>query len=164
MGGWTRYNADDDPILWNRVTYIVTKPADSWGIQARFALGSYYDGHDDETAIAQATEAAISQVRRYCDALDKNDGDACANLCRFPLIEVGVGAVTRIEDGIELARQVNERTTLISNLKVEAAQSGPKGVLVEVTADDASGNNEQSIVVVGKEAGAWQIAGISRML
>ena len=47
VGGWTRYNADDNPILWNRVTYIVTKPADSWGIQARFALGTYYDGRDE---------------------------------------------------------------------------------------------------------------------
>ena len=94
----------------------------------------------------------------------KNDGDACANLCRYPLIEVGVGAVTRIEDGTKLAQQVNERTTSVSNLKVEAAQSGPEGVLVAVTADDASGNSEQSIVVVGKEADAWQIAGISRMI
>ena len=103
-------------------------------------------------------------MRRYCDALDKNDGDACANLCRFPLIEVGVGAVTRIEDGAKLAQQVNERTTSVSNIEVEAAQSGPRGVLVAVTADDTSGNSEQSIVVVSRSADAWQIAGISRML
>ena len=40
LGGWTRFNSDDEPILWNRVTYILTRLGDSWGIQARFALGS----------------------------------------------------------------------------------------------------------------------------
>lgn len=164
VGRWTRYNADDDPILWNRVTYIVTKPADSWGIQARFALGTYHDGSDDEAAIAQAVEIATGQVRRYYEALGKNDGDTCANLCRFPLINVGVGEVTRIENSNELAQRVNERTTSFSNLNIEVAQSGPEGVLVAVTADDASGNSEQSILVVGKVADTWQIAGISRIL
>ena len=48
-GGWTRFNAEDEPILWNRVTYILTKAGDSWGIQARFALGAY-GGGDDEAA------------------------------------------------------------------------------------------------------------------
>lgn len=163
VGGWTRYNADDDPILWNRVTYIVTKPADSWGIQARFALGTYHDGQDDETAIAKAVEIATDYVQRYYDALDKNDGDACATLCRFPLLDVGVGEVTRIESAAELAQQVNERTTSFSNVNIEVAQSGPEGVLLAVTADEASGNGEQAILVVGKVEGVWTIGGISRI-
>lgn len=34
LGGWTRYNAKDEPILWNRVTYIVTRPG-SRGVSRR---------------------------------------------------------------------------------------------------------------------------------
>ena len=91
---------------------------------------------------------------------NKNDGDACATLCRFPLLDVGVGEVTRIESATELAQQVNERTTSFSNVNIEVAQSGPEGVLVAVTADEASGNGEQAILVVGKVEGVWTIGGI----
>ena len=191
LGGWTRFNADDEPILWNRVTYILTKPGGlhggtppatgecpncltrqrsgkappaegSWGIQARFALGTY-DGSDDEVRTNLAAEAATGVVRRYYDALSRGDGDACAGLCRFPMIDVGVGDVTRIESGIDLAQQVGRQTTQFANLNITAAQSGPKGVNVAVTADYASGGGEQTIVVVGRDSGTWRIAGISRM-
>ena len=138
-------------------------PGDSWGIQARFALGAY-DGSDDEAATNLAVEAATGLVQRYYDMLAKDDGDACAGLCRFPMIEVGVGEVARIADGAELAQQVSQQTTQFSNLNVSAAQSGSGGVNVAVTADYASGGGEQTIVVVGRKSGTWQIAGISRML
>ena len=189
VGGWTRYDAADAPILWNRVTYIVTRPAGlhgstppatgelpalphasavgetppaegSWGIQARFALGAY-DGRDDEESAASAARLAIGQVRRYYDAADANDGGTCAALCRFPLMEVGVGAVARIEDGDELARRVRRNPDRISDLEIGAAQSGADGVIVALTAEYASGGKEQSILVVGREADAWRIAGIS---
>lgn len=162
LGGWTRFNAEDEPILWNRVTYILTRPGDSWGIQARFALGAY-DGSDDEEQTNLAADAATGVVRRYYDALAIGDGEACAGLCRFPMIDVGVGQATRIESGIELAQQVSRLSTRFVNLNITAAQSGPKGVNVAVTADYASGGGEQTIVVVGKESETWQIAGISRM-
>ena len=162
LGGWTRFNAEDEPILWNRVAYILTRPGDSWGIQARFALGAY-DGSDDEARTTLAAEAATGVVRRYYDALAKGDGDACARLCRFPMIDVGVGQATRIESGIELARQVGGLSTRFVNLNITAAQSGPKGVNVAVTADYASGGGEQTIAVVGKASERWRIAGISRM-
>ena len=79
------------------------------------------------------------------------------------MIDVGVGHVTRIESGIELAQQVSRRTTRFVNLNINAAQSGPQGVNVAVTADYASGGGEQTIVVVGRDSGTWRIAGISRM-
>lgn len=162
LGGWTRFNAEDEPILWNRVTYILTRPGDSWGIQARFALGAY-DGNDDEARASQSAKAATGVVRRYYDALTKGDVAACAGLCRFPMIDVGVGRVTRIESAIELAQDVGRQTTQFVNLNITAAQSGPEGVNVAVTADHASGGGEQTIVVVGRNSGTWRIAGISRM-
>ena len=160
LGGWTRFNAEDEPILWNRVTYILTRPGDSWGIQARFALGSY-DGSDD-AGTRLAAEAATDLVRRYYDALARGDGDACAELCRFPMFDIGIGEATRIESGIELARQVRRQTTQFSNLDITAAQSGPQGVNVAVTAAYASGGGEQTIVAVGRDSGTWRIAGVSR--
>ena len=158
LGGWTRYNAEDEPILWNRVTYILTRPGSSWGIQARFAVGSY-DGRDDEAA----AEAAIGQVRRYYEALDEHDGKSCARLCRFPMVEAGVGEVARIEDGTRLAQRVGRGTDRIDNLVIGAAQSGADGVIVALTADYACGRGEQSVLVVGREADTWRIAGISRI-
>ena len=191
LGGWTRFNAEDEPILWNRVAYILTRPGGlhggtppatgecpncltrqrsgkappaegSWGIQARFALGTY-DGSDDEVRTNLAAEAATGVVRHYYDALSRGDGDACAGLCRFPMIDVGVGHVTRIESGIELARRVGRKKTRFVNLDITAAQSGAKGVNVAVTADYASGGGEQTLIVVGRDSGTWRIAGISRM-
>lgn len=162
VGGWTRYNAEDEPILRNMVTYIVTRPAGSWGIQARFAVGAY-DGREDRT-FAAAADSAVGQVRRYYDALDENDGKACAELCRFPMIEVGVGEVTRIEDGMQLARRVSRGRPRINDLAVAAAQSGARGAIVAVTAEYASGGGERSVLVVGREAESWRIAGISRMV
>ncbi len=161
VGGWTRFNAEDEPILWNRVTYILTRPGDSWGIQGRFALGTY-DGRDDDAQTHLAAEAATGVVRRYYDALAKGDGDACAGLCRFPMIDVGIGEAARIENGIEMAQRVSRQTTQFINLNITAAQSGPKGVNVAVTADHAAGGGEQTIVVVGRDSGTWRIAGISR--
>lgn len=163
VGGWTRYNAADEPILRNRVTYIVTRPAGSWGIQARFAVGAY-DGREDRTIAAAAADAAVGQVRRYYDALDGNGGKACAELCRFPMIEVGVGEVARVEDGLQLARRVSGGKPRINDLTVVAAQSGARGAIVAVTAEYASGGGERSVLVVGREAGSWRIAGISRMV
>lgn len=163
VGGWTRLNAQDEPILWNRVTYVLTKPRDSWGIQARFALGSY-DGIEDDAAASLAAEAATGLVQRYYEALAENGGQTCAQLCRFPMVDVGVGEVAWIEHGAELARRVNQQTTQISNLNVSSAQSGPEGAIVAVTADHASGGSEQSIILVGRTSGSWQIAGLSRMV
>ena len=162
VGGWTRYNARDEPILRNRVTYIATRPAGSWGIQARFAVGAY-DGRDDREVAEAAAESAVGQVRRYYDALDRNDGRACAELCRFPMIAVGVGEVARIGDGEQLARRVGREAVRIRNLTVSAAQSGADGAIVALTAEYASGPGERSVLVVGREADAWRIAGFSRM-
>ena len=80
------------------------------------------------------------------------------------MIDVGVGEVTLIKDGSELAQHVSKQMTQFSNLNISAVQSGPAGVNVAVTADYVSGGSEQSIFVVGRKAGTWQIAGISRML
>ncbi len=160
VGGWIRLNADDEPIRWNWVTYIVTKPAGSWGIQARFALGAD-GGGDDQEAAEQAAKAATSKVHQYYEALRNNDSNACAALCRYPLMDVGVGEVTQINDAVTMAQHISPGQ--INNLDISATQSGPDGVNVAVTPDYSDGRQEQSIMVVGHEGENWQIAGISTM-
>ena len=162
VGGWTRLNARGGPILRNRVTYILTRPGSSWGIQARFALGAY-DGNDDAVATRSAVEAATGVVLRFYDALAAGDSHACAGLCQFPLVDVGVGEVRRFMDGPGLAPEVDGRTTGFGEVTVRAAQAGPDGVLVEVLADHSDGGGEQTVIVVGRWAGSWRIAGLSRI-
>ena len=52
-----------------------------------------YDGMEDESINRLAGEAAVGVVRRDYDALTAGDGKACAALCRYPLIDVGVDEV-----------------------------------------------------------------------
>ena len=162
VGGWTRLNASDEPILHNRVTYILTRPGSSWGIQARFALGAH-DGGDDETASRSAAEAATELVRRFYDGLAAGDAHACAGLCRYPLIDVGVGDARRFEDTAELALDLDGRRTAYGDVTVRAAQAGPDGVLVEVLADHSPSGGEETVLVVGRWSDAWRIGGISRI-
>ena len=78
-GGWTRYNAQDEPILRNRVTYILTRVDGSWGIQARFGTDSFTEGERYDAT--PATEL----VGEHLQALARRDFRAGARLCRFPL-------------------------------------------------------------------------------
>ena len=54
LGGWTRYNAAGDPILANRITYMLTRAGGSGGLQARFGAG-FLAGSDDEETAAMPT-------------------------------------------------------------------------------------------------------------
>ena len=165
LGGWTRYNADDEPILWNWVTYILTKPADCWGVQARFAVGSYrYLGFDDVAAAEAAGEAAVGVVRSFYLALSQHNGKACADLCRFPMITVGVGEVLCSKDAGVLAGELSTVPEHLTGMRVNAVQCGARGAIVEVAADFLIGGGERSVLIVGKRDDAWQIAGMSRML
>ena len=161
VGGWTRFNKRGEPILHNRVTYILTRHVDSWHIQARFGLGAY-DGSDDSEAANQAAAAACRIVWQYYDALANDDSAACADLCRYPLIDVSFGEVTRIEDGAELERYLSRQKTQFSNLDISAAQAGPAGVNVAVTTEYSSGGGEQTLILVGRREGTWEIGGVSR--
>ena len=152
IGGWTRYNANDEPILANRVTYLLTKPGDSWGIQARFGVDSF--GGDEEGGAAAAT----ATVQRFAEARQAGDFDACAQMVRLPLILVGVGEVRRVETAAELGALLggNERQGAVQEIRV--VQKGSTGAVVAVARDGGS-----AVMVLGKQDEDWQIAGISRI-
>lgn len=157
LGGWTRYNADDEPILSNRVTYILTKIGQSWGIQARFSADTF-TGSDDGKAAA----AAIAVSREYVAALQRNDVEAAAQLCRYPFLEIGIGEVKRAEDATEMGQLLDTKPRRkVVATEAQAAQSGTNGATVALATAYEEGNTEHTLLIVGKEEAAWRVAGVS---
>ena len=160
LGGWTRYNADNEPILSNHVTYILTKPGDFWGIQARFATESF-SGSDD----GEAANAATALVRQFSDDLKHGNLAACARLCRYPFVQVGIGEVRRIEDAAGLQEMLGDAPARTrTSVDVQAAKSATHGVIVTVTTAYETGDSEHTLMIVGKQESSWQIAGASTMV
>ena len=54
-GGWTRYRADDSPIISNRVLYVLTRLEQGWGIQARLRSRQFCRGRRSECPGAART-------------------------------------------------------------------------------------------------------------
>ena len=155
-GGWTRYNIDDEPILSNRVTYVLTRLDGRWGIQARFGTDSFDENENYETAAA----TAVSVVERFHAALASGDFEACAGLCHYPLTEVGIGEVRQLEEATA-RRRFATMTDRTEAKEIGAAQAGSRGVVVSVTASGQTGKTVNSVFLVGNREEQWLIAGIS---
>ncbi|MCY3858845.1 MAG: hypothetical protein OXG25_08045 [Gammaproteobacteria bacterium] len=159
LGGWTRFNVDGDPILENRVTYILTRLDGSWGIQARFGVDSYA-GHE----IEETTVATERLAKQFVTHVAEGDLTACAKLCRLPLTVVHIGNVitaTSESDIVELLRSYSGRG--INLKRAKAVQTGTRGAVVEVVTEFNDGERESGIVVVGKQHDKWLIAGTSKI-
>ncbi len=155
-GGWTRYNIDDEPILSNRVTYVLTRLDGRWGIQARFGTDSFDENENYETTAA----TAVSVVERFHAALGSGDFEACAGLCHYPLTEVGIGEVRQLEEAAA-RRRFATMTDRTEAKEIGAAQAGSRGVVVSVTASGQTGQTVNSVFLVGSREEQWLIAGIS---
>ena len=156
-GGWTRYNAQDEPILRNRVTYVLTRVEGSWGIQARFGTDSFTEGERYDTA------PAIDLVGEYLQAMARRDFATSARSCRYPFIEVGIGRVDTYRDAAELENGLATFAAPKAVREIGAAQSGSDGVVVAASWDDVNGDEMEAVFVVGRPEGRWQIAGRSAM-
>ena len=160
LGGWTRYNAEDEPILSNRVTYILTKPGRSWGIQARFSADTF-TGQDT----GEGAASAVGLAEQFATAKSDGDSAACASLCRYPFVQIGVGAVQRAANAAELRELLPTQSTKVSRMDAKAVQAGTHGVVVALTTVYESGDSEHAVMVLGRteEAAPWRIAGVSAM-
>lgn len=156
-GGWIRFNAANEHILENRVTYILTKLDGSWGIQARFGVDSYAGHEIDETATA-----AESLVTEFVANLGNDDLAECAKLCRYPFTLVRIGNVITAENEQEMVDLLRGSTGRgVAAKKVSAAQTGTRGAVVELTTSYRDEPDENGIVLVGKTNDRWLIAGTS---
>ena len=159
LGGWTRFNSEDNPILENRVTYILTRIDGSWGIQARFGVDSFERYDVEETAAA-----VENLVRRFVEHVSNANLSACAKLCRLPLTVVHIGNVITATSEAEIEGLLRSYTGREIQLKhVKAVQTGSRGAIVEVVNTFSDGEEESGIVVVGKQNDQWLIAGTSKI-
>ena len=153
-GGWTRYNAQDEPILRNRVTYVLTRMDGSWGIQARFGTDSFTEGESYETT--PATDIVGDHLRALADG----DCRTGAARCRHPFTDVGIGRVDTHRDAADIEAALASDRGLTPG-EITAAQSGRTGVVVAAKWRRADGGEARAVFVVGRADGAWRIAGRS---
>ena len=122
-GGWTRYDAEDESILTNRVTYIMTNIEGSWGIQARFGVDSLQDGLEGTSADPSA-EAATDLVERYLDGWDARALAECASYVHTPAFQVDVGIVRELPDATAYEELLAAQPWSISTQREGPCHSG----------------------------------------
>lgn len=162
LGGWTRFNAQDEPILTNRVTYILTKLDSGWGIQARFGIDSWSAAADTSAP----EQAAIAVVQQAITAGAAGDFHTHSGLCHFPLTVVAPGQVIRIPTREELIEFESSRVgespaELESSLR--AVQAGQTAVNVAIELR-SGGRVTKELVLVTLHDGRWGITGASAMI
>ena len=162
LGGWTRFNADDEPIRKNRVAYLLTRLEGGWGIQARFGIDSWVE---DADMSAQA-RAALEIVQGAIEAGTAGDFQAHSSLCHFPLSVVAPGQVIQIPTREELiefeSSRVGEGPAQVDS-EVRAVQAGRTAVNVAVEMK-VGGRTTKELVLVTLRGGRWGITAASAML
>ena len=159
-GGWTRYNAADQPILRNRVTYVTTRIHGSWGIQARFGTDSFTAGEQIDAT------AAIGVVEQHLQDVAAGDLRAAADVFSLPLVEVGVGRVDRYSSLAEVHSRLgapSQPLDVVGVRSVRAAQAGRDGVVVAATWADAAGRSTAAVFLLARRDDRWRIAGFSKL-
>ena len=160
-GGCTRYDENDEPILSNRVTYILTQIVKgTWKIQARFGLDSFNDLENS----SHSADAAIDVVQQHLDAWNTADFARCIDLAKYPLIDVGTGHISQFDTPTDYEMTLSGREWFAtSDYKINAFQIGRTGVNISVDAILANGEREQIIFLVALVDDNWRIIGRSRI-
>ena len=156
-GGWTRFNADDEPILRNRVTYILTRIEGSWGIQARFGTDSFAEGESFDAT------GAVGVVERHLKDFVKGDMDSVLGAFDFPLVDVGVSRVVRHADAAQARSSLKAAPSPIAIEDVSPAQTGRDGVVVTARWLAARETRVLALFLVARRADGWRIVGFSGM-
>lgn len=155
-GGWVRYDAEDQPILSNRVVYVLTKPQGRWGVQARFACGAtptWRDVGDQQPA---------NVVRRFLQLLKDGDLGGCAGLVRYPFIVVGLGAVQRFETESSLTLSLPEfRLTPPKFDAITVVQNGRQGANVAVSLQFDADDVGCAVFLIDQRSSQHLIASVS---
>ena len=154
-GGWTRFNAADEPILRNRVTYILTRVEGSWGIQARFGTDSFAQGESFDAT------AAVSAVQRHLQDFVKGDLDSVVGAFELPLVNVGVGRVVRHADAAEVRAALAAAPSPLEVEEVSAAQTGRDGVVVAARWLAEQEIRTSAVFLVARREDRWRIVGFS---
>ena len=153
-GGWTRYNAKDEPILRNRVTYIVTRLEGSWGIQARFGTDSFTEGEELDSS------APLGVVAAHLENWASGDLGAATQTLLYPFTNVGVGWVDRYRNASEVADKLHaEPPRTVED--VRPVWEGRDGIVAAAAWRSAQGSSFQAVFLVARQAAGWRMAGAS---
>ena len=156
-GGWTRFNAGGEPILSNRVTYILTRIDDSWGIQARFGTDSFAQAEESDVS------GAVGVVERHLQDFVEGDLDSVVGAFGLPLVDVGVGRVVRHADaaGVHSALAAAPSPRVIE--EVGAVQTRRDGVVVAARWLAEDEVHVSAVFLVARQEDRWRIVGFSGM-
>jgi hypothetical protein len=148
-GGWTRYNKDDEPILTNFVTYIVTLVENHWGIQCRFGVDPGPDGETPKTAAT-----ALTVLEGALAAMGSGDLTAATELFNYPHFNIDPGDVRSYASADEVAPTLPSGDVKPSDLR--ALQSGPNSVSMAFDAK-IDRRDMQGVVLATEREGHWGI-------
>lgn len=164
-----RYNEQGDIIRTTKVTYLVTRLDDRWGVQARFGAGEPIEKGGD---VRRAEAAALKAVERYLNAFYRGKSSDWASTLCYPFVNVRVGGLDEIkdpEDAIRFDRsrfdtQFGEGRMTWKSLRV--IQSGSDGVNVaaELSRRNSSGkllSSLSGLYLVTNLQGKWGVIGRS---
>ena len=153
-GGWTRYNAKDEPILRNRVTYIVTRLDGPWGIQARFGTDSFTEGEVLDSSVP------LSVVAAHLENWAAGDIAAATQTLTYPFTNVGVGRVDRYANASEVADELHaEPPETVDDIR--PVREGRDGIVAAATWRSARGSSCQAVFLVARREAGWRMAGAS---
>ena len=158
VGGWTRVDAKGGNVLVNRVTYIVTRTVQGWGIQCRYGTdgGSANDGGEVDTHHGHA----VALVEDYIGAYDDRDWGKCAGLMAMPHFKIDVGLVREWTTREDLQAAYRDGPWhFVTETKAEAVQGGAQSVTVAVDGVVDGGDRSLHCVffVVNKGGAGWGI-------
>lgn len=86
---WVRRDAEGQAIRENLVAYIATEVDGTWGLQARFGVGSPLEG----AAREEVAGAAVAKVEEYMETFNARDPAAWAATLNFPHLRIASGEV-----------------------------------------------------------------------
>lgn len=153
LGGWTRYTADEKPILSNTVAYIVTNIDGRWGIQSRFGIDPGDDG-DTAEHYAQAVEA----VEAYVEAYNQHEARVCAARMNYPTLQINPGRVNQWDSVEDFSKSLaDDQWQLITAHEARAVQGGPNSVNVALDVLLEDGQRQQALFSVTLRDDHWGI-------
>ncbi|MCY3923551.1 MAG: hypothetical protein OXN86_04895 [Chloroflexota bacterium] len=159
-GGWTRYDADGNPMASNRVVYVATRSEEGWGLQAQLKTDSFVDGRD-----YSATESEVlAAVESTLELLGDRDLDAYAEALGYPFTLIGPpGAVMQIASASEMAaamRAVGDDQLDVPPGSVEIVNCGESGANLTFRVE-RDGAVQEALALVGLRDGVWRMLAIS---
>ncbi|MCY3859529.1 MAG: hypothetical protein OXG25_11550 [Gammaproteobacteria bacterium] len=155
-GGWVRYNAENEPILANRVVYVLTRVKDSWCVQARLACGA------TATWKQVADEGSGNFVTHFLELFGHGEVEACASLIRYPFVVVGKGTVCRFESKTSFIQTLSQlHMSPIEIDDIALVQNGQKGANFGVSFATDDGRSDHAICLIDKRHEDYRLTAIS---